>query len=84
MKRKLFEKVLNTISPKSVIINYDVIKKFQLSESGEWVFDTPAIFVSVTHEPNQSLYDLMSDLELYTGTEVNIDYPNCKILNEKT
>lgn len=84
MRRKLFEKVLKTISPKSTILSFEVIKRYQLSEKGDWVFDSPAIFVSVTHEESQNLYELMSLLEQFTGTEVNLNYENCKIINEKT
>ena len=80
MRQKLFEKILKKLSPKSSILSYDVIKRYQLNENQQWVFDTPAIFISITHDSSQNLYELSSLLEQFSGMEVNISYENCRII----
>lgn len=41
--------MINTLYPeqKIEIVSYEVLEKNMLIESGEWVLDTPAVFVSI-------------------------------------
>ena len=49
MRRELFESMLNKLYPegKIEVVNYEILERNQLNESGEWVKDSPAVFVGV-------------------------------------
>jgi hypothetical protein len=49
VRRELFESMLNKLYPegKIEVVNYEILERNQLNESGEWVKDSPAVFVGV-------------------------------------
>jgi hypothetical protein len=49
VRRELFETMLNKLYPegKIEVVNYEILGRNQLNESGEWIKDTPAVFVGV-------------------------------------
>ena len=52
MKRDMFEKMITKLFPdqKIEVVNYEILSKNKLVENGEWVLDTPAVFVDIRCE----------------------------------
>lgn len=49
MRREIFEKMIDTLYPdqKIEVVSYEILEKNKLDENGEWVLDTPAVFVDI-------------------------------------
>lgn len=76
MKNEVFKKVLDIIIPGSEILTYEVLPRNRLNENNEWVSDTPAIFLSITHLEYLSsteFFELSETLSHITSHEVYID-----------
>jgi hypothetical protein len=75
VRREIFETMLNKLYPdnKIEVVNYEILGKNQLNESGEWVPDTPAVFVGVrlngTNIEGVGLTNYFTD---FTGFEFSI------------
>jgi hypothetical protein len=76
MKRGLFEKILDVVSPGSELITYEVMSRHQLDDNNNFIPDTPAIFISIKYtDDNLNLRDgtLEQELSELTSCEVILD-----------
>lgn len=66
MKQEFVEKMLTSLFPKSKlkIVSYTLMDRQQLNESGEWVKDTPAIFIDITFPEDSETNEVLKDLYL--------------------
>jgi len=75
VRREIFEKMINTLYPeeKIEISSYEILEKNKLNESGEWVSDTPAVFVGLRFDNNNQLSLNLTDyFTNFTGYEFSI------------
>ena len=76
MKRDMIEKMITKLFPdqKIEVVNYEILSKNKLNENGEWVLDTPAVFVDIRCEDfdNKGLY-LTDYFTNFTGHEFAIN-----------
>ena len=75
VRRELFESMLEKLYPegKIEVVNYEILERNQLNESGEWVKDTPAVFVGVRlNGTNTGEIVLTSYFTDFTGFEFSI------------
>ena len=75
MRREIFEKMLNKLYPDSKIevVSYEILPKNQLSESGEWIPDTPAVFVGIRFKDLDKIDINLTDyFSEFTGFEFSV------------
>jgi len=75
VRRELFESMLEKLYPegKIEVVNYEILERNQLNESGEWVKDTPAVFVGVRlNGTDTKEIGLTSYFTDFTGFEFSI------------
>lgn len=76
MKQEIFEKFITTMYPdiKYSLLEYEVLKRYMLNESNEFVNDTPSIRISIKiHNGEIDENDLTDMFESFTGFGLIID-----------
>jgi len=76
MKQEIFEKFITKMYPeiKYSLLEYEVLKRYMLNESDEFVNDTPAIRISIKlHNGDINENDLVDMFESFTGFGLIID-----------
>lgn len=73
MKQEIFEKFLKKLYPDNniVIIEYDILEKYEINDNNEWVTDTPSVFVTIKSD-DTTIIDLTNFLENFTPYEFSI------------
>lgn len=73
MKQEIFEKFLKKLYPDNdiVIIEYDILEKYEINDNNEWVTDTPSVFVTIKSD-DTTIIDLTKFLENFTPYEFSI------------
>lgn len=75
MRRDIFEKIMTKLYPdeKIEVVSYEILEKNMLNENGEWVLDTPAVFVELRFDSNNQLSLNLTDyFTNFTGYEFSI------------
>ena len=75
MRREIFEKMLDKLYPdkKIEVVSYEILPKNQLNESGEWIPDTPAVFVGVRFNDIDNVdINLTNYFSEFTGFEFSV------------
>lgn len=75
MRRDIFEKIMTKLYPdeKIEVVSYEILEKNMLNENGEWVLDSPAVFVGLRfHNNDQLSLNLTEYFTNFTGYEFSI------------
>jgi hypothetical protein len=75
VKREIFESMLKKLYPndKFEVVSYEILSKNQLNESGEWIPDSPAIFVGLRFtDVDLKHINLTNYFSDFTGFEFSI------------
>lgn len=72
MKKKIVEKLFNSLYPEFSIKTIEILDKNKF-ENGEWTEDLPAVFVTVSYLNESVKYsDVSNTLTLLTGHEFSV------------
>ena len=73
MERNKFEKILNSLYPELILMEYELYERFIVNEEGEFTDNMkPAIFVVVKGESNSGI-NIGDDISRMTGIDVVVD-----------
>ena len=71
MKKDTVKKIFKTLYPNVEIITIEILEKNKY-ENGEWVKDSPAVFVTISRVEDDSIYGISKTLTNFTSHEFSV------------
>jgi hypothetical protein len=72
MKRRVFEKLFNSVCPEYKIINYRLLDKYEMSDDGEFYEVTPTTDIDLMFKSGErrDINEVIRDMERFTGSNI--------------